>query len=103
MAFSLGIPTKYIVGASGLEHMYYTYVLQSEKDGSYYIGSTNNIEARLKKHNSGGSKYTKSKLTCKLVYKEECQSLSEARKREYYLKSLKSRKYIEKLIKGAIV
>ena len=83
--------------------MFFTYVLQSKKDNSYYIGSTNNIENRLKNHNSGRSRYTKNKLPYIIVYKEDFASLAEARKREYYLKSLKSRKYIEKLIKNAAI
>ncbi|HVZ67404.1 MAG TPA: GIY-YIG nuclease family protein [Patescibacteria group bacterium] len=35
-----------------------------------------------------------------LIYKETYNTNSEAKKREYYLKSLKSRKAIEKLIKA---
>ncbi len=93
-----------IIGASDMESMYFTYVLKSEIDGSYYIGSTNNIENRLKRHNKGRSRYTKSKIPYILVYKEKYNTLSEAKKREYYLKSLKSKIAIEKLIKqGAIV
>lgn len=78
--------------------MYFTYILQSEKDKSYYIGSTNDIEKRVIKHNKGYSQYTKSKRPWKLVHKEEYNTLSEARKRESYLKSLKSKIAIEKLI-----
>lgn len=105
MVDSIGIPTTATVGASGLEqNMFATYVLQSEKDGSFYIGSTENLDARLEKHNKGYSRYTKTKLPWRLVYKEEYNSLSEARKREYYLKSLKSKTVLEKLIKiGPIV
>lgn len=77
------------------------YIIQSEKDGSYYIGSTKNVDQRLTKHNNGYSRYTKSKTPWKLVYKESHSSLSDAKKREYYIKSLKSRIAIEKLIKQA--
>ncbi|MCL5969958.1 MAG: GIY-YIG nuclease family protein [Patescibacteria group bacterium] len=84
--------------------MYYIYILQSQKDNSYYIGSTTNIDNRIEKHNKGYSRYTKNKGPFNLVYKEGYNTLSEARKREYYLKSLKSRKAIEKLINhGPIV
>ena len=41
---------------------YYVYILQSEKDGTYYIGSTQDLDERLKRHNEGRSKYTKTKL-----------------------------------------
>ena len=80
-----------------------TYVLQSEKSKRYYIGSTDHIEARLIQHNKGYSRYTKGKGPFNLVYSEQYSTRSEAKKREYYLKSLKSRIAIAKLIKGAIV
>ena len=64
--------------------MFTAYILQSEKDGKYYIGSTDNIELRLIRHNRGYSRYTKGKGPFKLVYKEEFESRSEAKKREYY-------------------
>ncbi len=75
------------------------YISQSEKDGRYYIGSTDNIEERIKRHNKGYSRYTKGKGPFKLVYKETYSTRSGAKKREYYLKSLKSRVALEKLIK----
>ncbi len=83
--------------------MFTMYIIQSLTKGMYYIGSTDNLEKRLVKHNKGYSRYTKGKGSFKLVYKEEFARRSEAKKREYYLKSLKSRKALEKLIKAAIV
>lgn len=82
--------------------MFITYILKSEKNDKYYIESTGDINERIKKHNKGYSRYTKGKGPFKLAYKEEYDSLSKARKREYYLKSLKSRIAIEKLIKNAV-
>lgn len=84
--------------------MFTAYILQSEKDSRYYIGSTDNISKRVVKHNKGHSRYTKGKGPFKLVYQEDYSTRSEAKKREYYLKSLKNRKAIEKIIKeGSIV
>ena len=83
--------------------MFTVYVLQSEKIGKYYIGSTDNLEDRLIRHNRGYSKYTKNKGPFKVVYKEEFKTRSVARKKEYYLKSLKSKVMIEKLINAAFV
>jgi putative endonuclease len=40
---------------------YLVYILKNEKDGSYYIGSTQDLDARLERHNQGRSKYTKAK------------------------------------------
>ena len=80
--------------------MFTTYILKSEKDGKHYIGSTANIDKRLLRHNNGHSRYTKGRGPFKLIYKEEHRTLSEARKREFYLKSLKSKIAIKKLIKN---
>ena len=80
--------------------MYYTYVLISLKDNSYYIGSTSNIDQRLNYHNNGKSKYTKLKMPWNLVYFEEFSTLSFARKRETQIKAWKSRESIERLIKN---
>lgn len=67
------------------------------------MGSTSDLDKRIIKHNQGGSRYTKSKKPWSIVYSEEYATLSEARKRENYLKSLKSRVAIEKLIDGPFV
>ncbi|MFH0937388.1 MAG: GIY-YIG nuclease family protein [Candidatus Daviesbacteria bacterium] len=83
--------------------MFTTYILKSEKDSKYYIGSTKNINERLDRHNRGHSIYTKNRGPFKLVYQEEYNTCSEAKKREYYLKSLKSKIALEKLINGSIV
>jgi len=78
-------------------------LLESLKNGRFYIGSTSNIERRIREHNQGKSKYTRLTRPFKLIYREVFNTITEARKREAYLKRLKSRKYIEQLIreKGA--
>ncbi len=83
--------------------MFFVYILKSIKSGTYYIGCTNDIERRLKEHNSGISIYTKTDKPWKLCYNEAFNSLSEARKRENQIKSWKKRKAIEKLIQAPIV
>ena len=68
--------------------MYYVYILQCI-DGSFYTGSTNDVEKRFKDHVSGkGAKYTKSHKPEKLVYQEGFDSKSEALKREHVIKCL---------------
>ena len=83
--------------------MHTAYVLQSSRNGKYYIGSTDSIDKRIIKHNKGYSRYTKGKGPFNLVYREDFLTRSEAKKREYYLKSLKSRVAIENLIKQAAI
>lgn len=48
--------------------MYYVYILESEKDLSYYTGITENLKERIKEHNSGSSKYSPTKRPYKLVW-----------------------------------
>ena len=78
---------------------FYVYILQSLKDGSYYIGSTNNLEDRIERHNQGRSQYTKAKRPWKLVYSEEHPDRSGAVKRENQIKNRKSKEYISDLVK----
>jgi predicted GIY-YIG superfamily endonuclease len=41
--------------------MYFVYILQSQKDESLYVGSTENVKQRLADHNGGKAKYSSSK------------------------------------------
>ncbi len=83
--------------------MYYVYILRSKLTNKFYVGCTDNINRRLKEHNSGLSKYTKSNRPWIIEYFEEYSTLSEARMRERKIKSWKKRVAIEKLIRGPIV
>jgi putative endonuclease len=64
------------------------YVLRSRKDGSFYIGQTNNIEKRIEKHNIGLVKTTKNRTPFDIVYTESYNRRREAMLRERYLKSI---------------
>lgn len=77
--------------------MAYTYILKTAK-GSYYVGSTENIKERLVMHNLGKVKSTKDKLPIELVFQEYHTTRAEAQRKEYKIKSWKSRKMIEILI-----
>jgi len=79
--------------------MYIVYILQSEFDGSYYIGQTEDLERRLAYHNAGMSRYTSRKMPWKVVYNEEYSTRKEAIRRERFLKNQRNRKFYEKLIK----
>ncbi len=78
--------------------MFYTYILFSTKKNKYYIGSTSNLEERIKKHNSNHKGFTGSEGDWEIVYKEVYETKSEAYKREMQIKRWKSRKMIEKLL-----
>jgi len=65
---------------------------------TYYTGWTNNLDKRMKVHNSGkGSKYTHTRFPVELVYFEEYTTKQEAQSREFAIKRL-SRQEKERLI-----
>ncbi|OGW85435.1 MAG: hypothetical protein A3C35_01050 [Omnitrophica bacterium RIFCSPHIGHO2_02_FULL_46_11] len=78
--------------------MYYVYVLKSLKTNRYYIGSTKDIDRRLKEHQSGFSRYTKSRGPWELIYKEEKVTLNEAEKREQFFKTGDGRRVLKKIL-----
>ena len=78
--------------------MNYTYIVKCA-DSTLYTGWTNDLDKRIKAHNSGkGAKYTKTRRPVKLVYYEEHETKNEAMSREYAIKQL-TRKEKENLIK----
>ena len=66
--------------------MFYVYVLKSEKDKNLYFGYTNNLRDRIKEHNSGLVRSTKSRIPLHCVYYEAYASKNDATKREHNLK-----------------
>lgn len=92
--WSIGIPLSGI----NLSPMYYVYVLQSVQSRRYYIGSTEDYGKRLKQHNAGLTKSTKSYRPYVLVYIEEFAKRGEALKREKQIKRYKSGNEFKKLI-----
>jgi len=72
----------------------FVYALYSPLLNSIYIGQTQNIQHRIKQHNSGYSKYTSRTNDWILVYSEECATKSLALKREKQLKTAKGRSFI---------
>ena len=78
---------------------YYVYIFRCS-DGSFYVGSSKDIEQRVKVHNAGNaSRYTRSRCPVSLVYKEKCESLGTALRRERQIKKW-SRVKKEALISG---
>ena len=90
------------VGAFLQRDMGYTvYILQSERDGSYYIGQTASLEERIRRHNEGRGRYTRTKIPWRLVYREEFVTRGGAMIREKGLKARKDRGYIEQLVRAS--
>jgi putative endonuclease len=79
--------------------MAWMYILECV-DGSYYVGSTKDLERRISEHLSGlGSRYTSGRLPVKLVYGEEYKRITDAYYREKQVQNW-SRAKREALIKG---
>ena len=71
-------------------------------DGTLYTGWTNDIEARMKAHNSKiGAKYTKSRTPVELVYTEEFETKIQAMKREYAIKKLTKAQKLKLILKAS--
>ena len=80
--------------------MNYCYILRCA-DSTLYTGWTNDLEARLKAHNTGkGAKYTRCRRPVELIYFEEFETKEDAMSREWHIKRLSREKKLE-LIKNS--
>jgi putative endonuclease len=69
--------------------MFYVYLLQCA-DGTFYVGSTNDLKKRLHAHNhlKSGAHYTKIRRPVALRYSEKVKTYAKARAREAELKRM---------------
>lgn len=80
----IGNPEKLVMKTI---HQYYVYILASQKNGTLYIGITNDLERRVYEHKTGIKKgFTKKYGVNMLVYFEVFKQVSEAIIREKQLK-----------------
>lgn len=83
--------------------MNYTYLLECS-DGTLYCGWTNDLEKRVKAHNSGrGAKYTKPRRPVRLVWYETFETKEEAMSREVKVKQLSRKQKDELVAHGPVV
>ena len=81
---------------------YYTYIIQSRKDGSFYVGFTSQLDERIRKHNRPHKGYTARKQPWVLRWAKECSSKKQAIALERKIKKLKSAKAIRKIIQNQL-
>lgn len=67
--------------------MYFSYILQSSLDGSYYFGFTTDVTKRLDEHNRGCSFHTRKHMPWNLIWYGAFADRSKAAKFEQYLKT----------------
>jgi len=82
--------------------MHYLYILHSDSIDKYYIGESPNPKLRLKQHNEHYFKkgYTKAAKDWKIALSKKCDSKDDAVYLEKFIKRMKSRKFIEKIIES---
>ena len=78
--------------------MFYAYVLKSLNHDYYYKGHCENLEVRLKQHNSGMTESIKPYIPFQVAYFEKFETLEEAIKREKYFKSAAGRRFLKKFL-----
>ena len=80
--------------------MYFVYILFSEKLDRYYVGTTDNVERRLYEHNSGfyNGVFTSKGIPWRLCLSYSCDTSDKAYALERFIKRMKSRKFIEKIL-----
>ena len=78
----------------------FLYILYSSSRDKYYVGHTQDVQIRLLQHNAGRTPSTKSGRPWIVVYTERYGDRSAASVREAEIKRMKSRTYIESLIRN---
>ena len=83
-----------------MKDFYYVYVLLSNRDGKYYIGSTNDLNRRVSEHKQGKNISTAKRLPVELVYFEGHRSKQDAVRRERYYKTTKGKVTLRQVIRN---
>ena len=81
---------------------HFVYILKSHIANKFYVGSSENPERRLQFHNTIEEGFTSRYRPWEIVFKQEFESKTEGQTAERKIKSWKSRKMIEKVIKGKV-
>ncbi len=81
--------------------MYYTYVLQSQKDLDLYIGYSANLKERFEYHKKGWVESTKDRRPLRLIFYEAFFSKEDAQRREKYFKTDKGKKALKLMLRSS--
>ncbi len=77
--------------------MFYIYILKSLKDDRTYVGYTDNLSRRLAEHNSGKNIATKNRRPLELLFSEQFETSTEAKRKELYWKSGGGRRNLKQM------
>jgi len=78
--------------------MFFVYIIEATESKRYYIGQTENLEERIKRHNKGRNLSTRAYIPWRLKWWKQYESRSEAIKIERKLKGIKKRAGLEKFV-----
>jgi putative endonuclease len=80
--------------------MHYLYIIHSKTLDKYYTGETPYVEIRIQQHNSHyfSKGFSNAAQDWKMVMSKKCNSKNDAIYLEKFIKRMKSRKFIEKVI-----
>jgi putative endonuclease len=76
--------------------MFHVYVLKSSKTGRRYVGSCENLNDRLRRHNNGESKATKHGIPWILLHSEKFETRAAAMTKERYYKTGRGRDELDR-------
>lgn len=83
--------------------MQYVYVLQSKKDGDFYVGCTKDLKTRIKLHNAKKVDSTAKRTPFVLLYYEAYIDSNDAYRREKYMKTGYGKNYIKKVLSNFFI
>jgi putative endonuclease len=83
--------------------MAWVYILKSDLNDRFYVGSTTDIERRMDQHRNHHTPTTHRMGVLELVFKQEYLTLAEAREIERRLKNLKRKDYLQKIIDEGVI
>jgi putative endonuclease len=79
------------------------YILKSLKNNSFYIGSSKDVNRRLRMHNDGLVKATRYLRPFVLMFFQEYDNITDARRIEYKLKKFKSKYILHRIISDRVI
>ena len=75
--------------------MIYVYLLQSQKTKRYYTGSTGRLAERVREHNAGECKSTRSGIPWDLMFTKECETGADSVREEKRIKAWGAKRFLK--------
>ena len=82
--------------------MFYVYILKSQADRKLYIGYTNNLKTRFRKHQDGEVISTKHRRPFDLIFYEAYKNMEDAKRRERYFKTSKGKSSLRMMLQNSL-